>query len=338
MGAASRSCYSGAAIWRTCAYVWKGFSEVSASCASSNTEVRFLLLFFLVATTMNWSLFRHIFRVLKNLPKFYYRHREDVKSYLFRMLKFAGDKENTWRCVCRDLFIAPSTLIIIDCLSIISSAPSSWILKEVEGIVLAICQVTKTALVHHTGVSQKLIRLESLELVRGIVDRWLEDPTNQKNALDVHLCAQLVCNVSAITVPCIQQILISSPWYQILNKSDAAAYLLHAAQDELLPLVFHVINYYASDPKVEPNQLSNGITHLLRAIDAYAVDLEKVAMHYPSPTSRPFSTNLRFLYLRNIKCGQRLPHTCLVKALSTLSRRFSPTRCSQLPLYRFLPR
>jgi len=80
-------------------------------------------------------------------------------------------------------------------LFLLSSAPTSWILKEVESLVLAIIGVGKKV-VHYTGVSEMVIRSESLELVREIVDKWLEDPTNEKKSLEVHHCQKIVCNVS----------------------------------------------------------------------------------------------------------------------------------------------
>jgi hypothetical protein len=67
-------------------------------------------------------------------------------------------------------------------------------LKEVESLVLAIIGVGKKV-VHYTGVSEMVIRSESLELVREIVDKWLEDPTNEKKSLEVHHCQKIVCNV-----------------------------------------------------------------------------------------------------------------------------------------------
>jgi len=67
----------------------------------------------------------------------------------------------------------------------------------------------------------------------------------------------------------------------LINQSNTISYLLYAAQDQLLPLIFHVINHYASDPDLDPKHITTGVSNVLRAIDETAVRQEKVPTYHP---------------------------------------------------------
>jgi hypothetical protein len=66
-----------------------------------------------------------------------------------------------------------------------------------------------------------------------------------------------------------------------LNQSNTISFLLYAAQDQLLPLIFHVINHYASDPALDPKNITTGVLNVLKAIDESAVRQEKVPTYHP---------------------------------------------------------